>query len=241
MSRLSAVRKFVFQPKRGTLERLALAAKINRNIHAIPAASSGLEHLYLADAVLNIPENMEGAVIEMGCYRGSSTATLSLACKLAGRRLIVCDSFEGLPQPTKGETDTHSPWNERSTSYSEGEYAGRLEDVKDAVRKYGALDVCTFIKGYFCNTLPTLQGKFALAFEDADLVSSVRDALRYVWPRLSPGAKFFCHEAHDMKVATLFFQPQPWWGEPPGLIGAGTGLPLTPHGCSMAYAMKEVG
>jgi O-methyltransferase len=240
MSRLSLIRKFLFQPKPGILDRIALVGKINRNIHAIPAASTGLEHLYLADAVLGIPANIPGNVIEMGCYRGSSTATLSLACKLAGRKLIVCDSFEGLPEPKVGEAATRSPWNERPGSYAKGEYAGSLEDVKEAVRKHGTLEVCTFIKGYFCDTLPTLDEMFVMAFEDADLVSSVEDTLRYVWPRLQPGCKFFCHEAHDMKVASLFFRPQPWWDQPPGLIGAGTGLPLTENGCSMAYALKQM-
>jgi O-methyltransferase len=239
MSRLSLIKEFVFQSgPPGVLARIALVRKISRNIHAIPAASTGLEHLYLADAILRIPRDIKGAVIELGCYRGSSTATLSLACKLAGRKLIVCDSFEGLPEPKEGEATTHSPWNESPGSYSKGEYAGTLEDVQEAVRKYGALEVCTFIRGYFCDTLPKLDEMFVLAFEDADLISSVKDTLRYVWPRLQPGCKFFCHEAHDMKVAGLFFQSQPWWDEAPGLLGAGTGLPLTDRGCSMAYAIK---
>lgn len=210
MSRFSQIRSFVFQSAPpGFLARAALVAKINRNIHRIPAASTGLEHLFLVDAILRIPREMEGVVIEMGCYRGSSTATLSLACKIAGRRLIVCDSFEGLPQPAADESTTHSPWNTSPGRYAKGEYAGRLEDVKEAVRKYGALEVCTFVKGYFQQTLPTLDEKFVLAFEDADLVSSVKDTLRFVWPRLQPGGRFFCHEAHDMKVVSLFFSPSP--------------------------------
>ncbi|HLT27990.1 MAG TPA: TylF/MycF/NovP-related O-methyltransferase, partial [Zeimonas sp.] len=36
-------------------------------------------------------------LVEAGCFKGGSTAKLSLLAELAGRELVVFDSFEGLP------------------------------------------------------------------------------------------------------------------------------------------------
>jgi O-methyltransferase len=238
MSRLPAIKRFIFDGSPGPVARTTLVRQIFRNTRSIPSASTGLEQLYLVDEILKLPRDLPGAVIELGCYRGSTTATLSLACRHAGRKLIVCDSFQGLPDLAPGEDRQSNPWNANPNTYSKGEYAGTLTQVKEAVAKFGAIEVCTFVEGFFSDTLPGLTENLVMVFEDADLISSVRDVLRYTWPRLQPGCKFFCHEAQDLKVATLFFEPQRYWSTPPGLIGAGTGLPLTPRGCNLAYAVK---
>lgn len=238
MSRLPAISRFIRGGPPGLAARAALVRQIFRNTRSIPSASTGLEQLHLCDEILKLPRDLPGAVIELGCYRGSATATLSLACRHAGRKLIVCDSFQGLPDLAPGEDLQSNPWNANPNTYSKGEYAGSLAQVKEAVQKFGAIEVCTFVEGFFSDTLPKLSENLVMVFEDADLISSVRDVLHYTWPRLQPGCKFFCHEAQDLKVAKLFFEAQSWWSTPPGLIGAGTGLPLTPRGCNLAYAVK---
>jgi O-methyltransferase len=239
MSRLPAISRFILDGSPpSVVARAKLVGQIFRNTRSIPSASTGLEQLYLCGELFKVPRDIPGVVIELGCYRGSATATLSLACKHVGRKLIVCDSFQGLPELEPGEERQSNPWNANPNTYAKGEYAGSLQQVKDAVQKFGAIEVCTFIEGYFSDTLPKLGANFVMIFEDADLVSSVCDVLRHTWPELHPGCKFFCHEAQDLKVASLFFQSQAWWREPPGLIGAGTGLPLSPRGCNLSYAIK---
>ena len=61
------------------------------------------QHLVLVNEILGLPRSLRGDVVECGCYCGASTANLSLACALTGRKLIVCDSFEGLPNPKDEE------------------------------------------------------------------------------------------------------------------------------------------
>ena len=63
-----------------------------------PAATSYWEQLLISSEILN--SKLDGAVVECGCFKGGSTATLSVACKKAGRTLNVFDSFCGLPEPT---------------------------------------------------------------------------------------------------------------------------------------------
>ena len=49
------------------------------------------------------PAGGRGCGGRMWLLPGGSTANLSLACEIAGRELIVYDSFEGLPSPDPGD------------------------------------------------------------------------------------------------------------------------------------------
>lgn len=157
MSRLPAISRFIRGGPPGLAARAALVRQIFRNTRSIPSASTGLEQLHLCDEILKLPRDLPGAVIELGCYRGSATATLSLACRHAGRKLIVCDSFQGLPDLAPGEDRQSNPWNANPNTYSKGEYAGSLAQVKDAVQRFGAIEVCTFVEGFFSDTLRSFQ------------------------------------------------------------------------------------
>src|SRR5262249_7991231 len=78
-------------------KRFRLALRMYRNTRRIESLTSYKAHLAMAVKLLEIPPEVEGVVVECGCYLGGSTANLSVACKIAGRELIVYDSFEGLP------------------------------------------------------------------------------------------------------------------------------------------------
>jgi hypothetical protein len=162
---------------------------------------------------------------------------------MVGRKLIVFDSFSGLPEPANGESMVYNLRRLRFVKYSKGDYCGRLEEVQENVARYGRLDVCEFVQGYFQDTLPNRNERYVLVFEDADLPSSVATALQYVWPRLHEGCKFFTQEAQDFEVVALFFDKE-WWSRhlgssPPGLVGAGIGLPLSMDGSGIGYAVKR--
>lgn len=201
-----------------------------------PAATSYWELLLISSEIVRT--NVRGVVVECGCFKGGSTATLSLACKKAGRTLNVFDSFCGLPEPTE-EDRSHMVLSESEIHrYKKGAFAGSLETVKETVSKHGAIGACRFWPGYFDETLPKFKEQVAVAFCDVDLVESLKTCVEHLWPLMPDGAALFTHEAHHLEIAK-FFHNDAWWKQKlgegaPGLIGAGSGLGLgwrkTRHG-----------
>jgi len=202
--------------------RLALGLRMFVNTIRIPTATSYKAHLAMALKILETPPEVHGDIIECGTYKGGSAANLSLVCRVTGRKLKVCDSFEGLPEGDARDRE--------AKHYSRGDYAGMLEEVQRNIRRAGAPECCEFIPGWFRDTLPSLSSPVLLAFVDVDLEASLETCIRYIWPNLVKGGFIFIDEAVSTDYSALFYSER-WWREsfgctPPGLIGAGTGLGL---------------
>jgi O-methyltransferase len=227
----------------GLVEKLGLLRRFIRNARRIRGGSHWKEHLLVAAAILDVPPEVDGVVVECGAFQGMSAANLSLVCRRAGRRLVVCDSFEGLPKPAGAEALTLIPHRLEHYEFREGQYRGELETVRNNVARYGAIDACEFVKGYFDETLPGLDRRIVVVFEDADLLSSVRSCITHLWGRMQEGGTFFCHEPWSRQIVELFYD-RPFWQErfgtaPPGFYGSGTGVPLGIHaGSGIGYARK---
>lgn len=200
----------------------------------VPIASSPVEGLALAEMVMQL--DAPGDVVECGCYSGGSTAKLSLVAKLSARKVVVFDSFEGLPEVDQYNLDDHharrgSGW---TTSWSKGRYAARRDFVEANVRRFGAVSVCSFIEGWFENTLTpsNLAFEIGLAFVDVDIPSSARQCFDILWPRLPAKGVFVTHDTAYLKVLKEFMVSDAWdrTGTPPLIIGSGFGLGDTaPH------------
>jgi len=111
-----------------------------------------------------------------------------------------------------------------------GAYAGTLEEVKKNITKYGDITSCEFVKGWFEQTLPNLNSPVLLANLDLDLDDSLNTCVKCIWPNLLEKGYIFIDECLELDFVALFFSEK-WWKtnfncNPPGLIGAGTGLPL---------------
>ena len=210
-----------------------------REVHRhVPCAHQEAELLIVAEAILTSP--VAGPVVELGCYLGGSTAKLSLACRHTGRRLIVCDSFEGLPVPG-ADDEVHRVLTGRVKRYEVGAYRGTLETVRENVRTWGAIECCEFVPGLYEETLPKLDLAPAVVFEDADLIRSGRTVFEHLWPRMPEGAKLFTHEASVDTFTRAVFDPV-WWhktlGEcPPMLYGAGYGFGQ--HAVNLGWCQKR--
>ena len=179
-------------------------------------------HLAMALKVLETSPEISGDVIECGTWKGGSAANLSLICRITGRRLRVFDSFEGLPVGETGDRE--------AAYYHRGDYCGTLDEVKENIRRYGAIEVCEFVQGWFKDTLPKLRTPVLLAFLEVDLEASLHTCMRHFWPNLCEQGYIFIDECVGVGYCALFFSERYWKTyferDPPGMIGAGSGLPL---------------
>lgn len=219
-----------------------LAAAFRRNTVEIPSGTSWLCHVALAQELLSLPKDAPGDVVECGCWKGASTASLSAVCRLVGRKLLVCDSFEGLPEDEPQVTHEY-PHLGVYGFYQKGMYSGRLEEVRANIERCGDVSVCEFVPGFFSDTLAgALKGPLAFAFLDVDLASSMRDCLKHIWPLLIEGGAVYTDDSCDMEVVRVWFDEE-WWGREvgaraPGYVGSGCGLPLDPNYSALGYARK---
>jgi len=221
-------------------EARALVADFEAIQRSVESGTSMSVHLALARALLDIPPSVEGDVVECGCWKGASSCSLSRVCQRIGRRLLVCDSFQGLPDDgTKRHVGMHTGVYGH---YREGMFAATLQEVRDNVARFGAPDVCEFVPGFFQDSLAQLHRPVAFAFLDVDLEQSTRDCLLHLWPRLVEGGYLFADDAGDLEVVKVYFD-EPWWREhlgqsAPGFVGSGCGLPLSPKYSSIGYTRK---
>jgi hypothetical protein len=201
---------------------LKLGWEMYRNCSRTMTATSYKAHLLMAAKLLQIPPDTDGVVVECGSFLGGSATNLSLACRIAGRQLIVYDSFEGLPAPVKGER--------YGNASSEGGFRGSLETVKANIERGGDIDVCTFRKGWFKDTLPHHTEPVVMMFLDVDYQASLHDCLINLWPKLVAYGFVFIDEYVLVDYCAVFFSEKYWrtyFGTtPPGLQGVGTGVPL---------------
>ena len=197
----------------GWVQRWRLARRVIGNCQKVSSLSTWQQQLLMIAEILRTPKALPGDVVECGCYNGASSVNLSLACGLIQRKLFICDSFEGLPEPGRDEQYDINADNQNYYVWEKGEFSAPLELVKRNVEKYGDLSACVFVKGFFNESLITIgTNHIILVFEDADLASSVADCLKHLWPKLQDGGRFFSHEPWSMHVVSLFYDKK-WWAE----------------------------
>lgn len=196
----------------------------------VPIATTSTDGLFIAEMMLNIKAN--GAIVECGCYAGGSSAKLSLLTKILNRKLIIFDSFEGLPVVDKYYLrDHHCRRNDDwVTDWSKGRYAARINEVKSNIERYGDLSCCSLVKGWFNETLTrsNLPEQVSFAFVDVDLANSARDCFVAIWPLLTDHGIYVTHDSAYIKVLQELYNHQLWKEQfksmPPIIFGAGYGL-----------------
>ena len=188
---------------------------IIKRLYAITFATENIPHsqkqiLEFVRAILRAPRNDNGVIVEAGCFRGISSAKFSIAAKCAGKQFYVCDSFEGLP--ANDEPHDKGVFG-RPIEFNEGDYAATLDEVQANIERFGEIDVCHFVKGWFSDTLPLFDKPVSALYLDVDLVSSTSDCLRHLWPLMVPGAKVISQDGHIPLVVDLFHDAKFWRDE----------------------------
>ena len=135
-----------------------------------------------------ITNQIEGDVVELGCYVGESSKYLRKTLDVFNscKRLFVYDSFEGLPDLSKWEEGT--PWKPRTLKTSEQVLIDNFKrnklDVPDKV-----------VKGWFSDiTEEDLPQKISFAFLDGDFYDSIYTSLDKIYDRVSQGGYIFFHD-----------------------------------------------
>lgn len=192
---IRALARFVRRRDLGVsfIGRLRIAAAMLWTTLRRPSPHLQREILAYIETILTMPRGGRGVVVEAGCFKGSSTAKFSRAAAHAGRTLVVFDSFEGIPENDEAHDKNIFGFEAK---FGRGDYAGGLEEVKSTVRKFGRIDACRFVKGWFDDTMPGFTEPVAAAYIDVDLASSTRTCLKFLFPLLEPGGVIYSQDGH---------------------------------------------
>jgi predicted O-methyltransferase YrrM len=232
---LAFVARGMGNARTGVWRRLRLAGAAMAIHLRVPCAHNPMEAIYILEEIIELPPARAGNIVECGCARGGSSAKLSLAVSMIGRKLIVCDSFEGLPDVTTADHTDIKP------DFKKGEYAGRLDEVRANIARFGRIECVEFVQGWYEQSLSRLSDtRIACAFLDVDLQESFQTCIDQLWDQVEPGGKVFIHDIDRPPVVQVFTDAS-WWESrvgvsPPPLFGALTGLgKLSPL---LGYAIK---
>jgi O-methyltransferase len=157
------------------------------------------ERLYSLYSVVRylVKANVPGDFLECGVWRGGSMMMVALTLLSMGRtdrRLLLFDTFEGLPKPD--ETLDVDVWGNRgidgwrphrkTDQSSDWAYAS-LEEVRANMEGTGyPMSRVSFVKGMVEDTLPANAPEtIAMLRLDTDWYSSTRHEMEHLYPRLS--------------------------------------------------------
>jgi O-methyltransferase len=136
-----------------------------------------------------VAEDVPGAVVELGCYRGAMTLWIRAVLDSLGddRPIHAFDSFEGLPDTTE-EDEIVMPT---------GLFASPQEEVLKGFERWDRTPPHLH-PGWFEDTLAgELPAQIAFGYLDGDLYSSTRISLIECVPRLAPGGSVIIDDYTD--------------------------------------------
>ena len=176
--------------------RAAALASIGAARSLAYTATTPLECVELFQAV-QATHKVPGEMAEVGVYLGGTAAIMMMAD--SAKPLHLFDTFTGLP--TGGDY------------LQKGEYAGSMESVSRTLAGYQGR--FTLYPGLFPKESSHAVGhlRFSFVHLDMDLYEGTLDALRFFWPRMSPGGIVLSHDYPQIegivRAFEVFFAEQP--------------------------------
>jgi O-methyltransferase len=144
-----------------------------------------------------IRNNIEGDLIEAGVWRGGATIFMRAVLKAHGvsdRIVWVADSFEGLPSIKECDGAYRKDALTQVDRLNDGgpmklALSVSLDRVKENFERFDLLDdQVRFLKGWFCDTLPTAPiERLSVLRLDGDMYQSTMDALNALYHKVSIG------------------------------------------------------
>lgn len=169
-------------------------------MHATRTGTTGWKVFRRAQRAFNLARyyeyasSLQGDKIECGVFNGFSALMCchigkALDPKFDGAGFYLCDSFEGLSQPTKEDListqvengDTREFW-----AFEKGRFATDMQTVMSRFTEFPGV---VFAKGWIPPVLSKLPEKmWSFVHIDVDLYEPTMACLEYFFPRLSKGA-----------------------------------------------------
>ena len=192
---------FEFNSKVSYYQRRSIIKQLYVISDAIPCPHTQHEIISFIKAIFSIRDHVAGCLVEAGSYKGGSTAKFSIAARMANRKLVVFDSFEGLPE------------NNEDESLSKGSLCGTLDEVRMNISRFGELEVCELINGWFDDTMPRFSRPIVGIYLDVDLASSTRTCLKHLYQLLVPGGVLYSQDGHLPLVIDVYNDNEFWQRE----------------------------
>lgn len=135
-------------------------------------------------------KNLDGAVAELGVYRGDFAQYINF--KFKDRKLYLFDTFQGF---NENESRTQI-----EMGYADQQFADSFKDTSETLvlSKMTYPEQCIIKKGLFPESLDGLEEKFAFVSIDVDYEDSIFEGMRYFYPRLVSGGYIFIHDYNDI-------------------------------------------
>jgi hypothetical protein len=129
-----------------------------------------------------------GDIVETGVWRGGACILARAVLKayhVTDRKVVLCDSFSGLPAPNAFAY----PADAASTFHEYSELAVPLDQVKENFRRFSLLDdQVVFVEGLFRDTMPRMNlDSISVLRLDGDMYESTIDPLRFLYDRIPVG------------------------------------------------------
>lgn len=133
--------------------------------------------------------NVEGAIAELGVYRGDTAALINAYSP--NRKLYLLDTFSGFSERSQEEEERATGDLIDAVQFSDT----NMSLVADKMRNKSKVNL---IQGFFpdtCGQLPD-DTEYALVHLDADLYIPTYEALKYFYPRMCRGGYIVVHDYH---------------------------------------------
>ena len=144
-----------------------------------------IDECYVIYSSILATSNIEGAIAELGVYKGNTARLISQIKK--DKELYLFDTFQGMPKDKISSNDSWEDDTHGDTS---------LASTKTYLQEF---DNITFVPGTFPESIQNHNDKdfdnktFSFVHLDVDLYQSTLDGLQYFYPRLASGGRIVSH------------------------------------------------
>jgi O-methyltransferase len=135
-----------------------------------------------------------GRFVEVGVYKGGTAWHLYEICKYQQRRLILCDTFTGIPYADQSAGDSHKI----------GDFADTSREAVEAL-----MPEAIIVEGIFPESAREEDfHNIAFVHLDCDQYLSYLDSINFLLPRMVPGGVMwfddYCLEGAKKAVDSIF-------------------------------------